>query len=281
MPYAPVNGTQIYYEEHGKGFPVVLAHGAGGNHLSWWQQVPVLSRHYRCVTFDHRGWGLSIDADDHGPEAFIADLAGLLDHLEIEEAVLAGQSMGGMTCLGVAISQPQRVRGLIMANTFAGMRREVWLASHDDLRESVRAVWERRRTDGVKRALAPEFSRQHRDRAFLYKQIRVLNEQGPNRLDAAHQVQRLRALERTESGASRGQLAALPMPVLFIGGEHDEVMPVSLMAIAHSLIPGSQMIVVPGAAHSVYFEAPEIFNHVAGEFIQSCVNVTFQAESGF
>lgn len=275
MPYAPVNGIQLYYEENGKGFPVVLAHGAGGNHLSWWQQVPYISRHYRCITFDHRGWGLSVDEDDGGPERFVEDLRGLLDHLELEDVVLAGQSMGGLSCLGIALSQPKRVRGLLMANTFAGMRREVWLGSSDDKREAVRAIWDRRRQDGIKRALAPEFTREHKDLAFLYKQIRLLNEFGPNRLVSEPRIQRLRALERMpDTGASKEALAALPMPVLFIGGEHDEVMPVSLMEIAHSLIPTSRMVVVPGAAHSVYFEAPEIFNHVALEFFAACTAVT-------
>ncbi len=60
------------------------------------------------------------------------------------------------------------------------------------------------------------------------------------------------------------------MPVLFIGGEHDEVFPVSLMEIAHSLMPGSRMVVVPGAGHSVYFEAPDTFNELAHEFAESC-----------
>ncbi len=48
---------ELYYEVHGEGPPVVFAHGAGGTHLSWWQQIPVLSEHFRCVTFDHRGFG--------------------------------------------------------------------------------------------------------------------------------------------------------------------------------------------------------------------------------
>ena len=61
------------------------------------------------------------------------------------------------------------------------------------------------------------------------------------------------------------------MPVLFIGGEHDEVMPVSLMEIARSLIPSSRMIVVPGAGHSVYFEAPEVFVNETLTFCESCL----------
>ena len=49
MPKAQVNGIAVYYEVHGDGPAVVFAHGAGGNHLSWWQQVPVFARQYRCV----------------------------------------------------------------------------------------------------------------------------------------------------------------------------------------------------------------------------------------
>jgi 3-oxoadipate enol-lactonase len=271
MPFAPVNGIEIYYEEHGKGFPVVLAHGAGGNHISWWQQVPVLSKHFRVITYDARGWGLSHDTDDKGPEAFIDDLTGLLDVLELDEAILAAQSMGGLACLGVAIARPERVKGLLLGNTFAGMRRAVWLESTDDHREAVRAIWERRRADGIKRVLAPSWSRNNKDRAFLYKQIRLLNESGPNRLDSARQVLRLRALERTEVGASKEQLASLPMPVLFLGGELDEVMPVSLMKIATSLIPTARMQVIPGVSHSIYFEAPDAFNEAALEFFQTCL----------
>ncbi len=272
MPYAPVNGIDLYYEDNGKGFPIVLAHGAGGNHLSWWQEVPQLSRQHRCITFDHRGWGLSVDTGDRGPAAFIDDLRGLLDHLEVEQALLVGQSMGGLTCLGLALSQPERVCGLVMANTFAGMRREVWLAATEAHREDVRVVWERRRTSGIKRALAPDFARNNRERAFLYKQIRLLNEAGPNRLQTQEQVQRLRALERApDTGATKEALAALPMPVLFIGGQHDEVMPVSLMEIARSLIPSSRMVVVPETGHSVYFEAPEVFVNETLTFLDSCL----------
>ena len=60
---APVNGIDLYYESHGSDSAptIVFAHGRGGNHMSWWQQVaaPPVGE-YRCITFDHRGWGASI-----------------------------------------------------------------------------------------------------------------------------------------------------------------------------------------------------------------------------
>ena len=72
MPKSAINGIDLYYETNGGGESngdgetigaepaVVFAHGAGGNHLSWWQQVPAFSELYRCVTFDHRGFGQSL-----------------------------------------------------------------------------------------------------------------------------------------------------------------------------------------------------------------------------
>src|SRR3989304_7741761 len=153
MPAVPVNGIDLYHEEHGKGFPLVLAHGAGGNHLSWWQQVPAFSRKYRCVTFAHRGWGLSLGGRAAGPAAFVEDLRGLMDHLGIRQAALVAQSMGGLTCLGFTIAHPKRVKALVMGNTFAGMRREVWLAAEGELRSRARPVWDRRGRDGVERGV--------------------------------------------------------------------------------------------------------------------------------
>jgi len=91
MPYTSANGIEIFYESHGDGPPVVFAHGRGGCHLSWWQQVPALRDRFRCVTFDHRGFGYSRDINDSpGRHAFADDLADLLDLLGIERSYLVG-----------------------------------------------------------------------------------------------------------------------------------------------------------------------------------------------
>ncbi|HXD91001.1 MAG TPA: alpha/beta hydrolase, partial [Candidatus Binataceae bacterium] len=122
MPHARINGIDLYYETHGEGPALVLAHGGGGNHLSWWQQVPALSPQYRCVTFDHRGFGESRDVTDGpGPNAYVEDLRQLLDHLGIAKAALVGQSMGGWTVLGFAAAFPERASALVLCDTSAGM----------------------------------------------------------------------------------------------------------------------------------------------------------------
>ncbi|MBI3756668.1 MAG: alpha/beta hydrolase [Deltaproteobacteria bacterium] len=83
MAFVETNGITLYYEVHGQGPVVVLAHPGDGNHLSWWQQVPTFARAYTCITFDHRSHGATRDLpDDPGAAAYAQDLAGLLDHLK-------------------------------------------------------------------------------------------------------------------------------------------------------------------------------------------------------
>ena len=118
MPFLPRPGCDLYYETHGAGPALVFAHGLGGSHLSWWQQVPHFHARYTCVTFDHRGFGLS--REEHGgpgPEAFADDLAALIDHLGLPDIRLIAQSMGGWTCLEYTLREPARVRALVMACT--------------------------------------------------------------------------------------------------------------------------------------------------------------------
>src|SRR5687767_11320806 len=72
--------TELYYEVHGEGRPVVFAHGMGGNHASWFQQVPVFAQHHMVVTFDHRGFGNSREVEGGADRSrFVGDLKDLLD----------------------------------------------------------------------------------------------------------------------------------------------------------------------------------------------------------
>jgi pimeloyl-ACP methyl ester carboxylesterase len=93
MPTVTTRHAELYYESHGKGRPVVFAHGAGGNAASWWNQVPFfVQRGFRSVAFDHRCFGRSACAGEHfDPAEFPADLRAILDAEGIERAALVCQ----------------------------------------------------------------------------------------------------------------------------------------------------------------------------------------------
>jgi pimeloyl-ACP methyl ester carboxylesterase len=105
MAFMERDGFFLYYEDTGGDAPAVLfLDGAGGNHLSWWQQVPAFAEEYRCLTVDQRGFGQAPDvADGPGPAALATDALALLDHLGIARAGVIAQSMGGWAAVGLAV----------------------------------------------------------------------------------------------------------------------------------------------------------------------------------
>ena len=249
MPKAPVNGIELYYESTGEGPAVLFAHGRGGNHLSWWQQVPVFSQDYRCITFDHRGFGQSLNPPaEPGRDAFVDDLRALLDHLAIDSAFLVAQSMGGLTCLGFALAYPQRAKGLVLGDTTGGIGED----------SVVDIIVNRQAPDDVMlRAVAPGFRDSDPAKAFLYREISLMNppkELEPNGFTSGE-------------GPKAQELAQMGVPTLLIVGSEDVVMPPAAMELSHKLIPGSRLETVAGAGHSVYFEQPDIFNRLVLDFL--------------
>src|SRR5258706_1141312 len=123
MAYMEHDGFRLYHEDTGGDGPtVVFLHGAGGNHLSWWQQVPVFADQYRCVSMDQRGFGQSPDVSGGpGPAALATDVLALLDHLGIARAALVAQSMGGWAAVGAAVRAPDRFWAVVMANTVGNL----------------------------------------------------------------------------------------------------------------------------------------------------------------
>jgi pimeloyl-ACP methyl ester carboxylesterase len=119
---AEVNGVTIAYDDTGGDGPVViLGHGFLMDRTMFDDQVTVLRRRYRVITWDGRGFGDTVYDDDPFTYWDLArDCLGLLDHLGIDRAVVGGMSQGGFVALRVALLAPERVRGLILFDTQAG-----------------------------------------------------------------------------------------------------------------------------------------------------------------
>ncbi len=254
MPIAEVPGASLYYEVHGD-VPgtttpwLAFAHGAGGNHLSWWQQVPVFRDRFRCLTYDQRGWGRSVCDGVPDPRAFSNDLLALLDHVGAQRAALVGQSMGGWTVLGCTLAAPSRVTHLVLTGTLGGL-------TDDGMLAQLFARHDPSRPFDAHAALAADFPQREPLRTFLYEQIA-----GHNPPPSPEFLRALVTL-RYEWTAER-----LRMPVCFIAGARDQLFPLDLVRQAHAKVAGAQLAVVADAGHSVYFECPDEFNRAVAAFL--------------
>jgi 3-oxoadipate enol-lactonase len=257
MAFLDQSGFRLYYEDTGGNGPALLfLHGAGGNHLSWWQQVPVFSEEYRCVTVDQRGFGQSRDvAGGPGPGALVTDVLALLDHLGVERAALVAQSMGGWAAVGAAVRAPERFWAVVMANTVGNLVNPEIAA----LRQQLAAVSPPRPPVLWHAALGATFRKEQPVQAFLYAQIAGLN--APLPADFRDQLGRLTTpVER---------YAATRVPTLFLTSDEDGLIWPELSEKVHKHVPGSRFVRVAGAGHSTYFERPEVFNREVGAFLEA------------
>ncbi len=258
MPFLELPDARIYYETHGPAdaTPLVFLHGAGGNHLSWWQQVPHFRDRYRCVTMSHRGFGESVEtARPRGGAAFADDLRALLDHLRIERAPLVAQSMGGWTALRFALAHPQRVERIMMCDTHGGIESDEINAAWGAALGALASL-----PADVHPACGERMLREQRDLYFLYLEIDALN--------PARTREELGALLRSTGALRREDVASMAMPVLFLAGDEDITIPPAVIEIAASYVPGARVVRVPEAGHSVYFERAGAFNATLDMFLR-------------
>src|SRR6476620_8053403 len=119
MPYAPSEGARIYYEETGRGTPILFIHEFGGDHRSWEDQMRHFGRGWRGITWGARGYPPSdcpTDEKLYGQDFFNRDAIAVLDAAKVDKAHIVGLSMGGYTALMLAAKYPSR----IISGTAAG-----------------------------------------------------------------------------------------------------------------------------------------------------------------
>lgn len=253
----------IHYEATGEGPAIVFAHGLGGNHLSWWQQVAAFCPRYTCITFSHRGFFPST-APTSGPDpaAYAGDLAALLDHLRIERARIVAQSMGGWTALNFALAAPERVVALVLAAT-AG---PIDLARADASGGTELAAWRERAgarnetlAAGVHPAMGARAAREQPALHYLYRALDTLS--------AGLDKEALR--KRLHAARDKGPevLASVATPTLWITGEEDLVFPSFVAPALAARMPKGRHVSVPRAGHSAYFERASVFNEAVGAFL--------------
>jgi pimeloyl-ACP methyl ester carboxylesterase len=245
MPYLERGPARLYYETHGTGLPLVFLHGVGGNHASWFHQIATFAGRYRVVVYDARGFGNSTDPEGLGRDGFADDLLALLDVLEIPNAVLVCQSMGGGTGLTFTCGHPERVAGLLLADTLMGFEMPAEVAN---LMAEVTAG-----TSGLtqaERVVGPTFRTTHPAETMLYLQLASFN------------AVNVRSLKGRQPMHHPEDLGATGVPVLFLVGSEDVLFPPRAVRAVQARVTGSTLVEIDRTGHSAYFERPEVFDHL-------------------
>ena len=267
MPVTTIDGLNIYYEVHGEGFPLVLAHGYCASRKMWRHQIPVLSPRYQVIAYDARGHGLSSappGEESYTLERLVEDLREVLDHLGVERAHLAGHSMGGATVAGFAARYPERTGATLICNIDGGhqpLDPEGESAAARDKERNHVLVRDRGLSDYARNQIAtgaaPTFVREEPNEQQAY--IERYAAQPVNGFFAVGNAVPWCDTWLKEAAAS------LPGPVAIIAGTLD-VMHAGAEALHHRL-PQSRLVSIEDAPHDSVNARPEAFNRGMLDFL--------------
>ena len=280
MPTASLNGTEIYYETHGSGFPLVWVHGgfgglgtgAGVSAPGW---VERFARHFSVILYDRRSSGRSgFPEGVHSMEQFAGDLRELLRHLGYARAHVWGTSAGGHVALAYALAHSDALAGLVVAESAPWLSRDTGLLAklreRIELLESrgVEAAYAARREHGtvgidVFAASRPASSGgEHRSRDAQRDQIRAQLAAIPREERMAKYAGELRTYSAYLDWDASPRFAELGLPLLIVHGTADSVFPGAVWERLAKDRPNVRYRPVPGAEHGVASQPPEVLSEI-------------------
>jgi 3-oxoadipate enol-lactonase len=266
MPKARVNGINISYKVQGRGEPLILIMGLGGECGDWVLQARAFKKYYRVITFDNRGVGKSDKpGESYTVKTMADDTVGLMDHLGVSKAHILGVSMGGMIAQEVAINHPERVRKLILVSTTAGRDEK---GGHSP--ELLRAM-------GLKEG----FSDEDIVSADMGKVMTSLNAHafGSGAIKAVavpfcwmrmklFGIEGLKGqFEAAMTHSTLGRLHMIKALTLVMAGTEDRIVPSSSSDILAIKIPNARLVKVEGGSHTLVAEKRGRFNREVLNFL--------------
>lgn len=265
MTLIRLNNIQMAYTDTGIGRPLVLIHGYPFNRSLWDEQVAALSNSYRVIVPDLRGFGESDSSA--GPSTMnkmAQDVALLLDHLQISQAVIGGLSMGGYVVLAFYKQFPSRVRAMLLADTRAQEDTEEGKQTRAQQAEKALSEGMAGLADAMlPKLLTPETVSK---RPEVVKRVRdMMLKTKPDGAAAAL----LGMAEREDLTLFISQIT---VPTLIIVGSEDPITPVADSEAMHRAIEGSRLVVLDKASHVSNIEQAEQFNKVLERFLKESVD---------
>ncbi len=273
MPRARVNGISLYYNDSGKGFPLLLLMGLGMDSSGWMFQTPAFAKRFRVVAPDNRGCGLSDKPKGpYSTRTMAADAVALLDHLSIERAHVVGDSMGGMIAQEVALGWPGRVSKLVLACTYA---------RPDPLAKSLVERGMKSLLGGVTDIRAVDPSKTQIDKIAEFMLPLVLSKEFYEKNKALVVPFMQEVLKKASVEGFLGQVVAtqehdaadrlpnIKVPTLVMTGTKDILVHPKNSEVLAAKIPGARLVKIDGGSHGFNFERAEDFNRAVLDFLNA------------
>lgn len=247
MQYIDVNGTTLAYRETGSGTAAVFLHGFPLDHRMWVDQLAALGDVRHCVAPDLRGFGRSEPlAEDHlSMELLADDVAALVQGLGYESADIVSLSMGGYVALALWERHPTLVRSLALMDTRSGADTESDRAGRRETADLVVAHGRDQLFANLREALLPPH-------APLWAAARLRGMIESVTVDTI--VAALEGMARRPDRTAL--LESIDVPALVLVGAEDRLTPPEVAEHMAGIIPGAELVVVPGAGHLPPVETP-------------------------
>ncbi len=268
MPYAKSAGANLYYEEAGKGVPIVFVHEFSGDFRSWEAQMRYFSRRYRCIAFNARGYPPSDVPDSASSYSYVAavnDIAAVMRQLGVAKAHVIGCSMGAYATLQFGLRYPRLARSLTTVGAGAGSdpaRRAQFL-------KNTIATAQRFEREGLGPAMksyrnAPNrIQLENKDpRAFREFFARFAEHSALGHANTLRGVQ----MHRPSIYSFERKLARMKVPTHVVAGDEDDGSLAPALFIKR-VCPAARLTIVPATGHVVNLEEPALFNRITDDFL--------------
>jgi pimeloyl-ACP methyl ester carboxylesterase len=261
---AIVFGFNLHYLEAGRGQPVILLHGTGGEGARWMPTIRVLAREFRVIALDQIGFGHSDKPlTTYHSGVFAGFVTGFMKAIGMPKASLVGQSMGAEVALSVAVQNPQSVDRLVLVNggAFRSETAAPRMAPPD---------WHARQiANAATLAESREYlEKLYYDRSFITNELVEYNL--IMRLRSAYTIESMQvAGDRGLGGLTEAEVRGIKVPVLLVWGANDKISPPANADRLHSVLMNSRTVLIDKAGHYPFLEHPDRFNQVVMEFLKA------------
>ena len=261
---ATVLGFKLHYLEAGRGAPVVLLHGLGGDGSRWAPNIDPLAKDFHVFALDQIGFGQSDKPLANYHTGMLAEfLAGFLKEVGVQKASLVGNSMGAGVALYAAAKYPQVVDRIVLADG-GGFRSA---ASGAPSAPTPEALHRRQIQNSVTREETREFFRiLFHDKSLVTD--RMVDDQLQRRLRSVFTITKIQESgEKGLGGLTEAEVRAVKAPTLIVWGKYDELANPAGADRLEKTIPGSKKVIIDNCGHMPQLEKADEFNHLVREFL--------------